>query len=368
MKKILTLVAFALILGMGATFAQQHQVASKNPKTESKIGDKFYAEGYFYTAAEYYKDVVRQDSSSRYGNYWLAMALLKSKDYEGAETFFRKFYDLKPGEKTNKKRWEEEDAKLFNEGEFYFGTVLHRNGKYDEAIEHLNKFSAKYVPVNENDNLKKLAALEISGSEFSKTAPKSKVKIFNAGAGVNKAYGESAPFGLGEKDLYYSSIKGEGNSLIFVEGPKSKVVYQEMHSTKSGETWGPGEPVANKDLNEDGFIVGNGTFNHDATRFYFTKCLEVDDDRPLCNIFVADHKDGSFSNISRLPEPINEKEKYTATQPAVRTSEDGMEIVYFVSDRPGGSGGLDIWYFNRAQNGEFKGPKVLKGGINTPGD
>jgi outer membrane protein OmpA-like peptidoglycan-associated protein len=296
------------------------------------------------------------------------MSLLKSRDYEGAETFFRKFYAIKPGEKTNKKRWDEEDAKLFNEGGYWFGTVLHRNGKYDEAIEYLNKFSAKYVPTDENDNLKKNAALEIAGAEFSKTAPKSKVKIFNAGAGVNKAYGEASPIGRGENELYYSSIKGEGNSLIFVEGPKSKTVYQEMHSTKSGETWGPGEPVSNKDINEDGYIVGNGVFNREGNRFYFTKCLEVDDDRPLCNLFTADFNGGSFSNVKRLPEPINEKEKYTATQPAVRAGDDGMEIVYFVSDRPGGAGGLDVWYFNRTATGEYKGPKVLKGGINTTGD
>jgi hypothetical protein len=43
MKKTLTLLALALTLGTLVTNAQQHQVASKNPKTESKIGDKFFA-------------------------------------------------------------------------------------------------------------------------------------------------------------------------------------------------------------------------------------------------------------------------------------------------------------------------------------
>ncbi len=368
MKKILTLTVFAFILSTTITVAQEHKVGSKNLNTELKIGDKFYAESYYYTAAEYYKDVVRQDSANRYGNYWLAMSLLGARDYEGAETFFRKFYEIKPGEKTNKKKWDEEDEKLFVEGGYWFGTVLHRNGKYDEAIEHLNKFSKRYVPKNENDNLKKVAALEIAGCEFSKTAPKSKIKIFNAGPGVNKGYTEASPYGIGENELYYSSLKGEGNSLVFVEGNKSKTVYQQMRSVKSGEVWGPGTPIANKDINEDGYIVGNGTFNSEGNRFYFTKCLEVDDDRSLCNLFVADAKGGSFSNVVRLPEPINEKEKYTSTQPSVKKSDDGMEIVYFVSDREGGAGGLDIWYFIRTQSGEYKGPKVLKGGINTSGD
>lgn len=368
MKKISTLTILAFLLSTTIGFAQEHRVRSKNFGTELKIGDKFYAESYFYTAAEYYKDVVRQDSTNRYGTFWLAMSLLRARDYEGAETFFRKFYSIKPGEKTNKKRWDEEDQKLFNTGGFYFGQALHRNGKYDEAIEYLNKFSARYTPKNETDNLKKLAALEIAGCEFSKTAPKAKIKIYNAGTGINKGYTEASPYGIGESELYYSSLKGDANSLVFVEGPKSKAVYQIMHSTKEGETWGVGTPVNNKDINEDGYIVGNGTFNKEGNRFYFTKCLEVDDDRPLCNIFVAEANGGSFKNVARLPEPINEKEKYTSTQPTVRTSEDGMEIVYFTSDRPGGPGGMDIWYFIRTSAGEYKGPKVLKGPVNTPGD
>ena len=45
-----------------------------------------------------------------------------------------------------------------------------------------------------------------------------------------------------------------------------------------------------------------------------------------------------------------------------------MEIIYFASDRPGGAGGMDIWYFMRTQNGEIKGPMPLKGPVNTIGD
>lgn len=376
MKKTLTLTACALLVSLTCTFAQEHRVPSKNLNTELKIGDKFYAESYYYTAAEYYKVAVRQDSSNRYGTFWLAMSLLQAHDYENAEVFFRKFYAIKPGPKTNQKKWDEEDAKLFNTGGYYFGQVLHRNGKYDEAIEYLNKFSSHYTPKDENDNMKKLAALEIAGCEFSKTAKKAKVKIFNAGPGVNKSYSEGSPYGVGENELYYSSMKpgvmDRYDTLIFLNGntnkDKAKNVYQIMHSTLTGNTWSAGTPVANKDINEEGLTSGNGTFNAEGNRFYFTKCTEMDDDRSLCNLFVADAKNGTFSNITRLPEPINEKEKYTSTQPTVKTGDDGMELVYFVSDRPGGAGGMDIWYFIRAQNGEFKGPKVVKGGPNTPGD
>jgi outer membrane protein OmpA-like peptidoglycan-associated protein/tetratricopeptide (TPR) repeat protein len=315
---------------------------------------------------------VRVDSGNRYATFWLAMSLLQARDYANAEVFFHKFYDMKPGKKDNKKKWDEEDSKLFNKGGYYYGQTLHRNGKYDEAIQYLSKFAKSYTPKDEKDNSKKMAELEIAGCEFAKKAPKSKVKIFSAGTGVNKSYTESAPFGTDENTLYYTSLKidglSSGDTLVFVDGPKSKRVYQIMQSTKAGAEWSKGKAVENKDINDAAFTSGNGKFNKALTRFYFTKCLEVDDDRPLCNLFVADYNNGTFSNVTRIPDPINEKERYTATQPTVRTSDDGMEIVYFLSDRPGGAGGMDIWYFMRTQNGEYKGPQVLKGAMNTTGD
>src|SRR5437660_922506 len=98
--------------------------------------------------------------------------------------------------------------------------------------------------------------------------------------GMNIAYGENAAFAVGENDIYYSQMKCDaskcGDTLVFVErNAKPKVTYQIMHSHKTGNTWSKGEPIPNKDINEDGYIVGNGTFNPEMTRFYFTKCLEM---------------------------------------------------------------------------------------------
>ncbi len=372
MKKPLTLTVSILLLSIVISHAQVNRVPSKSPRTELKIADKFYAESYFYTAAEYYKDVVRDDSTNRYAHFWLGMSLLQARDYENAEVFFAKFYEMKPGPKAKAKKWAEEDRVLFSTGGYYFGQVLHRNGKYDEAVQYLNRFKKEYTPKNDKDNLVALADLEIKGCEFAKKAKKAKVKVLSTGPGVNKSYTEASPYGIGEDELYYASLKVDsklsGDTLIFFNGNKSKRYYNIYHSVKGGNEWGKGKPIENADINEDGYTIGNGTFNKAANRFYFTKCLEVDDDRPLCNIFVADFEAGKFSNVQRLPEPINEKEKATSTQPTVRTSDDGMDIVYFTSDREGGSGGMDIWYFLRTQNGEFKGPKILTGPVNTSAD
>ena len=368
MKKILALTVSALLLSSPFLSAKKLTAPDKQVGVELRLGDMDYSQSYFYTAAEHYRDVVRQDSANRAGNFGLALSLLQSRDYINSELFFRQFYNIKPGEKANTKKWAEEDKKLFSKGEYYFGDVLHRNGKYDEAIEHLNKFIQNYVPKDTTDNLKKLAALEVAGCEFSKTGPKAKVKFYNAGPGVNKAYSEGSPFAISENEIYYSSLKGAGSdSLIFVNGHRAKPVYEIKHSINDGNTWSVGQSIANKDINSDGYNSGNGTFNKTLTRFYFTKCLDVDDERALCNIYVADYNNGQFSGVTRLPEPVNAKEKYTSTHPAVRNGEDGTELVYFSSDRPGGSGGMDIWFTTRLANGEFKAPVNVKN-LNTAGD
>jgi len=367
MKKILALTVSALLLSSPVLFAKKLIAPDKQVSVELKLGDMDYSQSYFYTAAEHYRDVVRQDSANRYGNFGLAMSLYQSRDYVNAELFFRQFYNIKPGEKANTKKWEEEDKKIFNKGEYYFGQVLHRNGLYDEAEQHLNKFIQSYVPKDTSDNLKKLAALEIAGCEFAKTGPKAKVKFYNAGPGVNRAYNEGAPFAISENEIYYSSLKGNSDSLIFVNGKNVKPIYEIKHSIYDGTLWSTGQAVANKDINSDGYNSGNGAFNQTLTRFYFTKCLDVDDERSLCNIYVADYNNGQFSNVTRLPEPVNAKEKYTSTQPTVRSADDGTELVYFSSDRPGGSGGMDLWFTTRLANGEFKPPVNLKS-VNTAGD
>ena len=372
MKKILALTVSALLLNCSFLAAKGFKLVAPDtqPRTELKIADKFYAESYYYTAAEHYRDVVRQDSANRYANFGLAMSLLMARDYANAEIFFRQFYSIKPGEKANTKKWADEDKILFNKGEYYFGDVLHRNGKYDEAIEHLTKFAQNYTPKDSSDKLKKLAMLQVAGCEFAKTGPRAKVKLYNAGPGVNKAYNQGGPFGVNENELYYSSLRNSKDTLIFVNGnrDKAQAIYEIKHSVKTGDTWGEGQAIENKDINTAGYNVGNGTFNPGQNRFYFTKCLEVDDNRSLCNIYVADYSDGKFSNVTRLPETVNSKEKYTSTQPALRIGDDGSEMIYFASDRPGGAGGLDIWFTSRLQNGDFKPAMHVNGGINTAGD
>jgi len=61
----------------------------------------------------------------------------------------------------------------------------------------------------------------------------------------------------------------------------------------------------------------------------------------------------------------NDVKKYSVGHGAI--SKNG-EILYFVSDMPGGQGGADIWYTERQKDGQWGVCKNIGTSINTPGD
>ena len=59
----------------------------------------------------------------------------------------------------------------------------------------------------------------------------------------------------------------------------------------------------------------------------------------------------------KLNDEINLKGA-TNTQPFLAKESNGNEVLYFVSNREGGKGGLDIWYAPLNKKGEFGPPKT----------
>ena len=332
-----------------------------------KLADRYYAESIFYSAAENYKLYLQRKPNDRYATYWLGMSLYYARDYKGSEAAFEEYFGMQPGKKDNKKKWEVQSREYFKLGHLYYGMALHRNGKYDEAQEQLRKFKVQYYTNDQTQEsaLIKLANLEMHGCDTAKVVGKLKIKIKVLPEGINTPYTQSAPVMYDDKTIYYTSL--DENKLVNYTETKSKKYTSIYTAARIGKTWSKGSKLPTA-VNEDKYFTGNGAFNPDKTRFYFTKCLEMDDDRSLCNIFVADVKNGKISpDAKRLPEGINFESKFTSTQPTVRKLDDKRDIVYYATDREGGKGGLDIWYTQRKGDGEYMAPRPLAH-VNTVGD
>jgi len=107
----------------------------------------------------------------------------------------------------------------------------------------------------------------------------------------------------------------------------------------------------------------------DGRKFYFTRCLKNWQGKVICSIYLTEKTRDGWSKPEKLPLPVNDP-NYTSTQPALgRTAQTNSEILYFVSDRPEGRGGLDIWYTIWNQKKKlFSKPKNAGSKINTAGD
>lgn len=114
-----------------------------------------------------------------------------------------------------------------------------------------------------------------------------------------------------------------------------------------------------KRVNIDGFYnVGN--ISCDSIRCYFSAC----DSLNKCKIFYYNIDDKNvYIDVGELINSPNTSN----TQPHITTHKN-QKALYFVSNRPGGIGGLDIWVSILGRNGDFGSPLNLGEKVNSFAD
>lgn len=144
---------------------------------------------------------------------------------------------------------------------------------------------------------------------------------------------------------------GENFSSLFVS-------YQDRAGDWSNPVLLDEGPV-NTEFNE-----GAPSVNASGTELFFTRCQSVPDQDVGCRIFRSSRQGANWGEPAEVV--LVSDSSISVGHPAI--SPDEMRL-YFVSDKPGGKGGKDIWYADReSPGGDFKNPRNLGDVINTPGD
>jgi hypothetical protein len=166
-------------------------------------------------------------------------------------------------------------------------------------------------------------------------------------------------------DEYWPSITADGLTLMFtrqgVNHGKSTKGQEDFYiSHLRNNAWtkalNAGAPL-NTNQNE-----GAQSISSDGTYMYFTAC-ERPDGLGRCDIYFS-HFDGkSWSAGVNIGPPVNTP--FWEAEPSV--SANG-KMLFFASNRPGGKGGMDIWYSVAGVNGKWGEPKNPGDIINTSGD
>lgn len=321
-------------------FFSPFHVFSQTPKQWTKLGDDASAEGDFFGAAIYYKNAVSIDSTNRELTFRYAESLRKSNDYELAEYYYHKL-----------KETESASGGSYPETLFWLATMQKFNGDYEPAKENFRKFEKTYK--DKSSYFAKKARQEVKSCEFAKRliSDSIDVRIKNAGDFLNSFDSELSAVLKDDSSLYFSSLRMAGSGSSDANEWKGKDYRMQIFKAKKESAGWKTDSALDTNVNNPSFHTGNGTFSRDKKRFFFSRCTETF----KCSIFMSEFVNGKWQAALKLENGIN-ADNYTTTQPMLAEI-DGEEILFFVSDMPGGKGRLDIWTFDISE--------IKKGKINV---
>ncbi len=250
------------------------------------------------------------------------------------------------------------DSTFFPNAMYNLGRLEFRLGRYEEALKHLEAF-LKY---KDNDQrVVKKADRDIRNCRFAIRGIQHPVPFdpVNLGPSINSPLDEYWPSLTADEQTIVFTVLVPGRYLRMRDFEQQD--YQEdfyiSHKTDTG--WAMrqplGEPI-NSRLNE-----GAQSLSADGKVMFFTACNRPDG-MGRCDIYRSDKLHSGWSNPANVGPPIDSRN--WEAQPSI--SADGKTL-WFVSNRPGGQGNMDIWY-SHFENGRWSIPVNAGSKINTPGN
>lgn len=309
-------------------------------------GMRAYDQGDHYKAIMYLRGSLEEEGPEKKVLFFLANAKRKINNYNGALAHYEQLLAM--------------DSSAFPQAWFYAGSMYRILGKYDQAQSYFLTYSLSNDTVISPQRVSQmLRSLDKARIILQDTVP---VYLENPGSNINSPYTDFGAVQLSDQRILFSSlrpaIRGRHSGLmprdfktnIYISGI-SAAGYQEAQEWTSPP-------------NHRRKHTASVAFSPDEQTMLFTRCREVKGSM-MCRIFASEKEENQWSDPVPLPQIIN-MEGYNTTHPHL-TYTAGQKVLYFVSDRPGGYGELDIWY-SLIQNGRYTTPVNLGPRINTPGN
>ena len=301
------------------------------PKANFSLNTRRYGQG-GGGSVDKYEIIYKQAESYRLANYWPEAA---EKYKECFEKDFTKYADA-----------------------FYWYAVCQRNlGKYAATEEYLNRFLKTTAA---NDSRKQDAEKELETIRFIKA------QLARPDSILFQVKKNSTSFGK-EKGIFALSTVN-GNHVIFTSTITDGAINKEESSNHSRLFYATLEngvlenvELVTIDGIDASFNQGAASLSPDKKILYFTQ-WKKENGKNISSIYYSIKAEKAWGK----PIPISSinKNGFSSKQPFC--AEDGKTL-FFASDRPGGSGGFDIWYATIQEDGTIGDP-LNAGLINTKED
>ncbi len=282
--------------------------------------------------------------------------------------------------------------KNFIEAYLLLAEVYSENKYFDEAINTLNAAIAInpdffpntfyniayiYLQTGDYENSKKNFQIFVDRpdvAEQSRIKAREFIKRCDFAIHAKKHPVEFSPINLGDSintifDEYWPSLTADEETLVFTRqitidtiGEKNLKNRREDFyiSTKEKSVW-----LKASELGPPINTVGNEgaqSLSVDGLLMFFTACNR-EEGQGSCDIYTSVKEGGKWKHPVNIGTPVNSS--FWEAQPSI--SPDGKRL-YFVSNLPGGFGGMDLWESVKDENGFWSVPTNLGNTINTSGD
>lgn len=239
------------------------------------------------------------------------------------------------------------DPQLTSLTHFGLGESLLFTGNYQEAKQHLNTYKAT-SQVSESSM--KLIDKYLSDCNFS-------VQHKNNKYGITLA--ALPPTINTENEEYFPKLTADNKTIIFTRKERNQENFYE--SRLEEDEWTEAKLLVGE-VNSESFNEGAHCISPDGKYLFFTGC-NWPNGLGSCDIYVSKKENDRWGSPHNLGAPINSRG--WESQPAI--SADGRTL-YFVSNKPGGQGGYDIYKSELKADGEWSAPTNLGPQINTSFD
>lgn len=244
----------------------------------------------------------------------------------------------------------------------YYAIALRANEKYDTAITVLNDFQMNYGKL---DNYTYIATHELDNLRFiqDQLTPGRKQPFFVHKQQANDSISGYALRHIGGDSLIYTGTQPE-TVMTGKRKKTSAAFYSSQLFLSTGSDTALGQ-ITRYRFPETAALTSQGQicFSADKRRAYFTRWT-ADPLSPQAMIYSTTLADTGWTAPVALANTVNQPGSNNK-QPFL--TEDGRFLV-FASDRPGGSGGYDLWVSTFDSSGAASVARNLGGAINSVGD
>jgi tetratricopeptide (TPR) repeat protein len=306
------------------------------------VKDKIYTRDY-RGALQLCREILVDDKSNATAHYRMAECYMEIFDYSaGLEAHAKAIAS---------------DPKVSKEADLLLAKLSHKAGKLETASEAIGRYkltlSEKEIKEQEVDLIEKqiLTAMELMKKPVN-------AKVTEMGENINSHQDDYSPLISPDGKTFYLCSRRPSSTGSNVAGDFK--YFEDIYTSTRDENgnWQKAEVLDGK-INTDEFDNCN-YLNKEGNTMYLT--YNVTNFTKSSDIAIAKMSKSGKWNLGK---PIKSKLVNTTFFEACPTLPDAMDQMAFITERPGGSGGSDLWKVGM-NNGSPQGTPVNLSSLNTP--